>query len=150
MMSIHPGYPADLPAASGAAIEGLPDPFPRRWLWASAAVLGMLGGCASTPPPPTLALQAAEQAIAAADRSRDADTPSPELNEARSRLGAARAAVAQQRMVDAERLANESRADAELASARIQTAADMALNEELRHGNATLAQELQHQQGGPQ
>ncbi len=74
----------------------------------AAATLGgslLLSACASTPPAPIVALQAAEQAIATADRTRVADTSSPELNEARVKLTAAQAAAQQERMVEAERLA---------------------------------------------
>lgn len=107
----------------------------------------LLVACASTPPEPKLALQSAEQAIAAADRIRVADTVSPELGEARAKLAAARTAVQDQRMVDAERLANESRVDAELASARIQTSKDLAVNIEIQRSTDMLSQEMQRRQG---
>lgn len=122
----------------------------RRPLLAGLAAVAVLGACASTPPEPTVALHSAEQAIATADRSRVADAASPELSEARSRLAAARNAVQEKRMVDAERLANESRVDAELASARIQTAKDLAVNDDIRRGNQTLGQEMQRHQGEQQ
>ncbi len=149
MISIHPGHPAAMAGAKAAA-AGAPDPFRHRLALSGLAMLGLLAACTSTPPAPSLALQSAEQAIATADRSRVADSASPELSEARSRLAAARDAVQQKRMVDAERLANESRVDAELASARIQTGKDLAVNDEMRRSNLALAQEMQRHQGDQQ
>jgi hypothetical protein len=77
----------------------------------------MLAACASTPPAPALELSSAKQAIAAADQTRVADAASPELSEARDKLASAQTAVQDKHMVEAQRLAVESRVDAELASA---------------------------------
>ena len=84
---------------------------------AGIALALLLGACASEPVAPTAALQAAQQAIDAADRARIRDQASPELHEAREKLAAAQSAVQEQHMKSAERLAQESRVDAELASA---------------------------------
>jgi len=88
-------------------------------------------------------MKAAEQAIAVADQTRVADAASPELNEAREKLTEAQTAVNNKQMLTAERLAQESRVDAELASAKIAAAKENAVNEEIRHSTATLAQEMQ-------
>lgn len=114
------------------------------------ASMALLGACATTPSEPKLALQAAELAIATADRSRATDAASPELSEARGRLTAAREAVQAKRMVVAERLANESRVDAELASARIEAGRELAVNEEIQHGNVVLEEEMHRHQGAQQ
>jgi len=155
MISMHPRHPAAGPAVmeatrNSAAAADRPGHMPRRPLLAVLVTLGLLGACAATPPEPKLALQSAEQAIATADRSRVADAASPELSEARARLTAARGAVQEKRMVDAERLADESRVDADLAAARMQTDKDLAVNDDIRRGNATLAQEMQRHQGDQQ
>jgi hypothetical protein len=110
-----------------------------------------IAACASTPPEPTVALKAAEQAIAAADRTRIADAASPELSEAREKLTAAQAAAQNEklkdRMIVAERLALESRADAELASAKNEAAKAKAVNDEIKQSTATLSQEMQRNTG---
>ena len=59
----------------------------------------MLAACASMPQPPTAELQAAELAIADAERARVADYASAELSEARDKLRAAHSAVQQEKMV---------------------------------------------------
>jgi Domain of unknown function (DUF4398) len=110
----------------------------------------LLAACASTPPEPTVALKAAEQAIAAADQTRVADAASPELSEAREKLTAAHAAVQDKQMVEAERLAMESRVDAELASAKIEASKAQAVNDEMKRSTDTLTQEMQRKSGEKQ
>ena len=107
----------------------------------------ILSACATTPPAPTLELSSAKQAIAVADQTRVADAASPELSEARDKLAAAQTAVQDKRMVDAQRLAVESRADAELASARIASSKDQAVNHEMIQSTNTLSQEMQRNSG---
>lgn len=92
-------------------------------------------------------MHAAEQAIAVADTSRVPDTSSPELAEAREKLSAAQVALQHRNMVQADRLAQESRADAELASARIAQAKAKVVNDEIEHSTQTLAQEMQRNAG---
>jgi hypothetical protein len=106
----------------------------------------LLAACASTPPP-TLALSSAKQAIAVADQTRVADAASPELSEARDKLAAAQTAVQDKRMVEAERLALESRVDAELATAQVTASKDRAVNDEMIHSIETLSQEMQRKSG---
>jgi hypothetical protein len=109
----------------------------------------LLTAC-TTMPEPTVALTAAEQAIAATDRTRVADAASPELNQARQKLTAARAAVEDQRMAEAERLALESRIDAELAWARIEASKAKAVNDEMKRSTDALVQEMQRNPGAKQ
>jgi len=117
----------------------------------AACALGVLSTlllvACTTIPEPTAALTAAEQAIATADRSRVADMASPELSQARQQLAAARAAAQAQRMPEAERLALESRVDAELAAARIDAAKAKTVNDEMRRSTETLRQEMQRNSG---
>jgi hypothetical protein len=115
------------------------------------AILALcLSACASTPQPPTAALQAAESAIADADQARVADYALPELSEARQKLNAARVAVQDQKMILAERLAQESRVDAELASAKTELTKAQAVNDQMIKSIDTLEQEMQRNSGARQ
>jgi hypothetical protein len=98
--------------------------------------------CASTPLPPTQQLQAAELAITGAEQARVADFASPELNEARQKLDAARAAVREENMMLAQQLADESRVSAELATAKTELLKARMVNEEMQKGIDTLKQEM--------
>jgi outer membrane PBP1 activator LpoA protein len=124
----------------------------RRARLASSAVLAaiVLSACASTPLPPTAELQAAEQAIATADKARVADHASPELTQAREKLEAAKVAVREEKMGDARRLAEQSRADAELASAKSEEVKAQAVNDDMKKSTETLNSEMQRKTGAPQ
>lgn len=111
------------------------------------AVILVLSSCASTPLPPTSELQAAEQAIASAERARVADYASVELSVARDKLSAANVAVQEKKMMQAQRLANEARANAELASARAEVAKAKVVNDQMQKGTDTLKMEMQRKTG---
>jgi homoserine acetyltransferase len=110
----------------------------------------MLGACASTPPAPTASLQAARQAISNAERVEAGRYASGELGEARTKLASADAAVSEQRMTMAERFAEESRAEAELASAKTADVKAKAVNDEMTRSTGTLIQEMQRNSGEKQ
>ena len=117
---------------------------------ATALALGaslLLSACASNPTDPTVAISAATQAIATADKARIADSAAPELNEAREKLTAAQNAAREENMVAAERLAIESRVDAELAAAKAQAAKEKAVNDEIKRSTETLALEMRRTSG---
>jgi predicted S18 family serine protease len=114
---------------------------------AAAALLLTLAACASTPPAPTHALQAAETAITNAEQARVADYASIELNEARENLAAARKAVQDEDMARAERLAEQSRVNAELASAHAELTRARAINEEMQRSIDVLKEEMQRGPG---
>lgn len=114
------------------------------------AGLIMLAACASTPKAPTEELQAADLAIANADQAGVVQYASPELAEAREKLAAARVAVQQKKMDFAQRLAEEARADAELATAKGEAAKAAAVNDELRKNTRVLKQEMNRKVGDPQ
>ena len=119
-------------------------------LLAAAAIAGFLAlpGCATTPEPPTQALQAAESAIASAEQARVADYASTELRQAREKLAAARTAVRDEEMVRARYLADESRVHADLASAKAEEIKSKAVNDEMQKSIDTLKQEMQRVSGG--
>lgn len=117
-----------------------------RTVLASVALLA-LGACASVPLPPTEQLQAAEMAIANAEKARVADYASPELGEARDNLAAARTAVEQEKMALAARLAESSQANAQLATAKAEAARAKVVNVEMQKSIDTLKQEMQRNPG---
>jgi hypothetical protein len=120
---------------------------PHRAVATAIAGALLLGACASTPPAPTAALQAAQQAIATAERA-DAGRYAPaELGEARSKLASADAAVTDRKMLVATRYAEQSRAEAELASARTSSAKANAVNDEMKRSNGALVEEIQRKSG---
>ena len=111
-----------------------------------ASVL-MFAGCASTPPAPTSNLQAAQQAVANAEKM-DASRYAPgELADARTRLASADTAVKEKRMIVAERLADQSRAEAELASAKSVAVKAKAVNDEMKRSTGTLIEEMRRTSG---
>lgn len=106
----------------------------------------LLAACASAPPP-TANLQAARQAISAAERTDAGRYAGEELGAARAHIASADAAVTEQRMMVAERLADQSRADAELASAKTSAAKANAVNAEMKQSTGALIQEMQRNAG---
>lgn len=114
-----------------------------------AVILIVLSGCASwSTPPPTAAIQAAELAIADTDQARIADYASLELSEARDKLNSARMAVQDDNMALALRLAQESTAEAELASAKADVVKAQEVNDLLKSNIETMKQEMQRRSGG--
>jgi hypothetical protein len=107
----------------------------------------LLAACASTPPAPTSNLQAAQQAIAAAERSEAARYAPGELSEAHTKLALADTAVTERKMVVAEHFADQSRAEAELASAKTSAAKANAVNDEMKRSNGTLVDEMKRGAG---
>jgi len=120
--------------------------------WVGAAFAGslFLGACASTPPVPTASLDAARLAISNAERGEAGQYAASELAEARTELSSADADVAQMRMVDAERMANQSRTEAELALATTGQKKAQAVNDEMQQSAGTLIQEMQRNTGASQ
>lgn len=115
----------------------------------AATLIGVLAvaACASTPLPPTAALQAAELSITKAEEARIADYSSPELALAREKLTAARAAVSQEQMTLALHLAEQSRAEADLAAAKAEVSKAKAVNDEMRKSTDIVKQEMQRNPG---
>ncbi|MFZ1904835.1 MAG: DUF4398 domain-containing protein [Steroidobacteraceae bacterium] len=102
----------------------------------------MLAACASTPAP-TASLQAAKLAISNAEQAEAGHYAPGELGEARDKLASADSAVKEQRMTAAERFADESRVEAELASAKTADVKALAVNDEMTRSNGTLIDEMQ-------
>jgi hypothetical protein len=108
-----------------------------------AAIFLLAGACASTPPAPESALDAARVAILNAEKADASQFASADLGQAREKLALADTAVKAEDMVAADRLAQESRVQAELASARTAAAKAASVNDEMRRGADALAEEMQ-------
>ncbi|HTC15750.1 MAG TPA: DUF4398 domain-containing protein [Steroidobacteraceae bacterium] len=107
----------------------------------------MLAACASTPPAPSASMQAAQRAISQAEGAEAGRYAPAELSEARAKLASADTASAEQKMTLAERFAEESRVEAELASAKTADVKARAVNDELMRSNGTLSDEMQRNPG---
>jgi hypothetical protein len=123
------------------------DRCPRRRLPLGLAGALLLAACASAPPAPLSNLQAAQQAIAVAERGEAARYAPGELSESHTRLAMANTAVSERKMMVAEHLADESRAEAELASAKTSAAKAHAVNDEMKRSNGTLVDEMKRSSG---
>jgi hypothetical protein len=122
----------------------------RTLCGASLAGALLIGACASTPPAPTASLDAARLAISNAERGEAGKYAPSELAEARTELASADSDVTQQRMVDADRMANQARTEAQLALARTGEKKADAVNDEMQKSTATLIQEMHRSAGDPQ
>jgi hypothetical protein len=110
-------------------------------LIAGASIILALAACASTPPAPTQQLQAAEIAIRGAEQESVAEFAPAELRQAHDKLNAARSAIQSENMELAERLANESRVSAQLASARTAEMKAKQVNDEMQQSINAMQQE---------
>jgi len=119
----------------------------RLPLAAAVTTVFALGACASTPPAPTARLQAAQQAISTAEQANAGKFAPNELGAARRRLASANEAVTAKKMVEAERFADQSRADAELASAKTTAVQAKAVNDEMLRSTSTLLEEMKRNSG---
>lgn len=116
----------------------------------AVAILFSLVACATVPQPPNQELAAAETAITSADQARAVDYASAELQEARTKLAAARAAVQQEKMILAQQLAEQSRVDAELALAKAEAIKAKEINDEMMKSTDVMKQEMQRNTGDKQ
>lgn len=112
-----------------------------------AALMLLTASCAVTPPAPTSALSAAQQAITNAERSDAQHYAGVELNDARRRLQLAESAVRRENMIEAERLAEEAKIAAELASAVTETSKALESNQELSRSVQALIDEVRRTGG---
>ncbi|HEV8441969.1 MAG TPA: DUF4398 domain-containing protein [Steroidobacteraceae bacterium] len=119
----------------------------RLRLAVAATALFVATAYASSPPNPAPNLQAAQQAIASAEREEAGTHAFVELSEAREKLSSAQQALNGKKLVEAAQLADEARAEAELAAARSGAAKAQAVNEDMKRSTATLIEEMQRKTG---
>jgi hypothetical protein len=106
----------------------------------------LLGGCASVPPP-TASLAAAQQAITTAEAAEAPRYAAAELASSRAKLLAAGTAVTSKDMIAADRLAQESRVEAEYANAKSLSARATLVNDEMRKSSSALVEEMNRKAG---
>jgi hypothetical protein len=119
----------------------------RRLRFLLPALLLISGAAFAAKPPPTTNLQAAQQAIANAERVDAATLAGVELGEARGKLAAAQKAVEDKEMIVAAQFADEARVGAELAAAKAGAAKAKAVNADIERSTATLIDEMQRKTG---
>ncbi|HSM68115.1 MAG TPA: DUF4398 domain-containing protein [Xanthomonadales bacterium] len=107
-----------------------------------AGITVFLSACATVPEAPHAALAEARVAISTAEKDNAAHYASADLTEARQQLVQADRAVATEHMIEADRLAHQSRIAAELASARTEAAKAEEVNYELSKSAAALDEEI--------
>jgi hypothetical protein len=120
----------------------------RLRIVAPALFVVFAGAAFARTPPPDTNLQAAQQAIANAERVDAATHSGVDLGEARAKLSSAQQAVTEKKMVLAARLADQARASAELAAARTGAIKANAVNDDIRKSTATLVDEMKRKTGG--
>lgn len=114
------------------------------------AGLSTLVACASVPQPPAQELQAAELAITGAEQAGVGEYAALELNQSREKLAGAQLAVQEEDMLLAQRLADEARVHAELASARTASLKAAEVNAGMQQSIDALKQEMQRNSGSNQ
>ena len=114
---------------------------------AAGFMASLFVGCATVPPAPTSNIQAAQQAIANAERMEAGRYAAGDLAEARTRLASADTAVSEKKMDLAAQFADESRAEAELASAKTALTKANAVNAEMKRSTGTLVDEMKRNSG---
>jgi hypothetical protein len=115
-------------------------------LAAGATGVLLVASCA-TPPPPTASLQAAQLAISTAEQAEAGRYAPGEMAEARIKLASANSAVSDKNMVQAQQLAEQASAEAQLAAARTADVKANAVNDEMKRSTTTLYQETQRKSG---
>jgi hypothetical protein len=120
----------------------------RLLLAGSAFVL--LAACQSAPVPPTMQMQAAENAIGSAEQERVADFAPQDIRQALEKFSAARLAIQSEDMTAARRLADEARVSAELAMARTAEIKAKTVNDNMLESINTLRLEMQRNSGTTQ
>ena len=108
---------------------------------ANVALAALVAGCASGPPPATADLTRAHTSIEQAQQSGAQQYAAADLQAARDKTGEAEAAANKHDTVVAQRLATEAALDAQLATARAQSAKAQASAHELDESLNTLRKE---------
>ncbi len=117
-------------------------------VWPLIAIVALLAGCATAPPPLTELADARAEVDRARAAGADASAP-VELRFAEDKLSAAQAASEKRDYAVAGSLATQARVDAELASAKARAARARSAVREKTDDNARLRRELLTEEGAP-
>jgi hypothetical protein len=109
------------------------------------AVMLLLEGCATEPPPPHTQLALSQSAIADAEGAGATEYVPSELQNARDKLNSARVAMNERNYELATFLAQEAEVDARLAEQKTRSLKTEKAAQEVRTGIQTLQNELQRQ-----
>jgi hypothetical protein len=110
----------------------------------------VLVSCATMPPETPASVRAAQDAISNAERVEAAHYAAGELSAARTRLASAQVAVGEKKLILANRLADESRAEAELAAAKTAEAKASSVNVDMKRNTGVLVEEMKRGTGDKQ
>ncbi len=110
----------------------------------------IVSACAAKLDPPTMEISSAEQSLEDAEQARVAEHALPELQEARTKLSAARSAVQSENMLLAKRMAEQASVDIQLASAKAELAKALAVNEDMKTNIHVLKEEMNRNTGDSQ
>jgi hypothetical protein len=113
---------------------------------AIACLLILSNGCASSQPPPTKSLLAAQIAIDNAERARVSEYAAADLTQARDLLNRADLAVTQKNMASAEQFAQQSQVTTQLAVAKAELAKAQFINAQMSKSIVQFDQEIQRNQ----
>jgi outer membrane PBP1 activator LpoA protein len=107
----------------------------------------VLVSCATMPPEKPASMRAAQEAISNAERVEAGRYAAGELGSARTRLASAEVAVSEKKLILANQYADESRAEAELASAKTAEAKAAAVNDEMKRSTSAMVEEMKRGTG---
>ena len=107
----------------------------------------ILVSCATMPPEKPASMRAAQEAISNAERVEAGRYAAGELGSARTRLASAEVAVSEKKLLLANQFADESRAEAELASAKTAEAKAGAVNDEMKRSTGAMVEEMKRGTG---
>lgn len=118
----------------------------KRWPLRSTLGLALVSvlstACATAPVAPTADLQAARQAIVSAEESGARQHAAAELDEAKEKLMLADRSARSEKMLEAERLAQESMITGQLAVARTEAAKALEINREMQRSVDAMMEEM--------
>jgi Domain of unknown function (DUF4398) len=107
--------------------------------------IGALAGCATTPPPPTVAMTRAETSVEQADQAGARRYDPGTLDTSKEKMAASRNEAQKGNKLAANQLAEQAELDAELAAATARSASAKKAADEVKASTETLRAEIARQ-----